>query len=81
MYKSHPSNKFDCIIQKGDFIMTTFTLDRNFGSNDFLFAAMNDSVYADLKASREMEGQRVSWETAEPQLSLGARFRKFFMGR
>ncbi len=60
--------------------MTTFTLDRNFGSNDFLFAAMNDSVYADLKASREMEGQRVLWEMTEPQLSLGARFRKFFMG-
>ncbi len=45
------------------------------------FAAMKDSVYADLKASREMEGQRVSWETARPQLSLGARFRKFFIGR
>ena len=52
MYKSHPSDKFNRMIQKED-----------------------------LKASREMEGQRVPWETTEPQLSLGARFRKFFMGR
>ena len=35
--------------------MTTFTLDRNFISNDFLFAAASDSVCADLLESSRME--------------------------
>ena len=61
--------------------MTTITLDRNLDSNDFLFEALNDGAYADLKESREMDGQRNQWETTEPQTSLGARVRKLFIGR
>lgn len=61
--------------------MTTITLDRSSASNDFLFAALNDGAYADLKKSQEMEAQRNQWETTETQTSLGARVREFFFGK
>ena len=61
--------------------MTTITLDRNLDYNDFLFAAMNDGAYADLRDSRQMDEQRKQQEMDGPQVSLGTRVRKFFTGR
>jgi hypothetical protein len=41
--------------------MTTFTLNRNFDTADFLLVALNEYSYEDLKASKEMDSQRMRW--------------------
>ena len=64
--------------RKGDF-MTTLTLGRAIDTEDFLFVALNDSSYADWRASRntseamaEMCVEKTGHET------LGGRIKKFF---
>lgn len=56
--------------------MTTFTLNRNFDTNDFMFAALNNRSYADLKAS--MESQRVDVITGS---SISEKIKRFFFGK
>lgn len=56
--------------------MTTFTLNRNFDTNDFMFVALNDSSYADLRAS--MESQRADVFTGS---SISEKIKRFFFGR
>lgn len=58
--------------------MTTFTLNRNMDANDCLFVALNDSCYADWKASQDM------WDESDRVViseSLVSRIRKFFAAR
>lgn len=64
--------------RKGDF-MTTLTLERAIDTEDFLFVALNDSSYADWRASRntseamaEMYVEKTGHET------LVGRIKKFF---
>lgn len=59
--------------------MTTLTLGRAIDAEDFLFVALNDSSYADWRASRntseamaEMYVEKTGHET------LGGRIKKFF---
>lgn len=64
--------------KRGDF-MTTLTLGRAIDAEDFLFVALNDSSYADWRASRstseamsEMYVEKAGHET------LGGRIKKIF---
>lgn len=59
--------------------MTTLTLNRNLDAGDFMFVAMNDSTYADLKASRSMDSRRAEWECSQGiGETVGEKIRKFF---
>ena len=56
--------------------MTTFTLNRNLGTMDFLFVATNDSSFADWNESLRMDQQYA--EQYSLRESLTDRIRRFF---
>lgn len=59
--------------------MTTLTLNRNLDACDFMFVAMNDNTYADLRASRNMDSRRAEWECRQSiGESIGEKVRKIF---
>lgn len=59
--------------------MTTLTLNRNLDASDFMFVAMNDNTYADLKASRGMDSRRAEWECGQGlRETIGEKVRKIF---
>lgn len=62
--------------------MTTLTLGRGIDAEDFLFVALNDSSYADWKASRSM-GEAMAQMHVEKvdQETPGGRIKKFFSRR
>lgn len=59
--------------------MTTFTLNRNLDATDCLFVALNDTCYADWKASQRLDEADIRRYTDDN--SFIARIRKFFTGR
>ncbi len=58
--------------------MTTFTLNRNMDTADFLFVALNESSCRDLRASHDMDPERMAWGDERVTLSFGEKVRKFF---
>ena len=61
---------------QGGFIMTTFTLNRNLGTMDFLFVAMNDSSFADWNESLSLDSQYACREASGT--SFTEKIKKFF---
>lgn len=59
--------------------MTTLTLGRAMDAEDFLFVALNDSSYADWRASRSAEDfmAQMHVEKADHE-TIGGRIKKFF---
>lgn len=59
--------------------MTTFTLNRNLDATDCLFVALNDTCYADWRASQKLEAADYRRYTEDD--SFIKRIRKFFTRR
>lgn len=67
--------------RKGDF-MTTLTLGRAIDAEDFLFVALNDSSYADWRASRTPEETMAQMHVLKTNReTIGGRIKKFFSRR
>lgn len=62
--------------------MTTLTLGRAIDAEDFLFVALNDSSYADWRASRTPEETMVQMHVLKTNReTIGGRIKKFFSRR
>lgn len=58
--------------------MTTFTLNRNMDTADFLFVALNESSCRDLRASHDMDFGKMVWGDERATVSLSEKVKKFF---
>jgi hypothetical protein len=59
--------------------MTTFTLNRNLDTADFLFVALNDSSCRELRASEMMDSQRMNWnDERNTNKTITGRLKRFF---
>ena len=62
--------------------MTTLTLGRAIDTEDFLFVALNDSPYADWRASRTPEETMAQMHVLKTDReTIGGRIKKFFSRR